>query len=130
GIRPASELVGLGVTGPALRAAGVDYDLRKAAPYSGYQHFDFQVPTGTVGDAYDRYTMRVREMRESCRIIEQALDGLPEGPYIADDRKVVLPPREELATSMEALIHPFNLVPHAFPVPAAQPYPPLDTPPP
>jgi NADH-quinone oxidoreductase subunit D len=122
GILPPSELVALGVTGPALRAAGVDYDLRKAAPYSGYQHFDFQVPTGTAGDAYDRYLMRVREMRESCRIIEQALDGLPEGPYIADDRKVVLPPREELATSMEALIHHFKLVTEGFRVPAGEAY--------
>jgi NADH-quinone oxidoreductase subunit D len=122
GVLPPSELVALGVTGPALRAAGVDYDLRKAAPYSGYQHFDFQVPTGTAGDAYDRYLMRVREMRESCRIIEQALDGLPEGPYIADDRKVVLPPREELATSMEALIHHFKLVTEGFRVPAGEAY--------
>jgi NADH-quinone oxidoreductase subunit D len=122
GILPPSELVALGVTGPALRAAGVDYDLRKAAPYSGYQHFDFQVPTGTAGDAYDRYLMRVREMRESCRIIEQALDGLPEGPHIADDRKVVLPPREELATSMEALIHHFKLVTEGFRVPAGEAY--------
>ena len=128
GILPASELVGLGVTGPALRAAGVDYDLRKAAPYSGYQHFDFQVPTGTVGDAYDRYTMRVREMRESCRIIEQALDGLPEGPHIADDRKVVLPPREELATSMEALIHHFKLVTEGFRVPAGEAYAAVESP--
>ena len=122
GILPPSELVALGVTGPALRAAGVDYDLRKAAPYSGYQHFDFQVPTGTAGDAYDRYLMRVREMRESCRIIEQALDGLPEGSHIADDRKVVLPPREELATSMEALIHHFKLVTEGFRVPAGEAY--------
>ena len=122
GTLPPSELVALGVTGPALRAAGVDYDLRKAAPYSGYQHFDFQVPTGTAGDAYDRYLMRVREMRESCRIIEQALDGLPEGPYIADDRKVVLPPRQELATSMEALIHHFKLVTEGFRVPAGEAY--------
>src|SRR5262245_12968792 len=128
GVLPAAELVGLGVTGPALRAAGVDYDLRKAAPYSGYQHFDFQVPTGTVGDAYDRYTMRVREMRESCRIIEQALDGLPEGPHIADDRKVVLPPREELATSMEALIHHFKLVTEGFRVPAGEAYAAVESP--
>src|SRR5690606_23458141 len=98
GILPADELINLGVTGPALRAAGVDLDLRKAAPYSSYEHFDFHVPLGTNGDAYDRYTVRIREMRESIRIIGQALDGLPEGRHIADDRKVVLPPRGELAT--------------------------------
>ena len=97
GVLPAEQLLDLGVTGPALRAAGVDLDLRKAAPYCGYEHFDFQVPLGTTGDAYDRYTVRMREMRESVRIIGQALDGMPEGSHIADDRKVVLPPRGELA---------------------------------
>jgi NADH-quinone oxidoreductase subunit D len=122
GILPPDELVALGVTGPALRAAGVDYDLRKAEPYSGYEHFSFQIPTGAVGDAYDRYMMRIREMRESVRIISQALDGMPEGPHIADDRKVVLPPRPELATSMEALIHHFKLVTEGFFVPAGEAY--------
>ena len=128
GILPANELVGLGVTGPALRAAGVDLDLRKAQPYSGYEHFDFQVPLGTNGDAYDRYLMRMREMRESCRLVEQALDGMPEGPYIADDRKVVLPPRPELATSMEALIHHFKLVTEGFRVPEGEVYVPVESP--
>ena len=80
GVLPADELINLGVTGPALRAAGVDLDLRKTTPYSGYEHFDFQVPLGVNGDAYDRYALRVREMRESVRIIGQALDGMPEGP--------------------------------------------------
>ncbi len=122
GILPADELIGLGVTGPPLRAAGVDLDLRKAQPYSGYEHFDFQVPLGTVGDAYDRYSIRVREMRESVRIMEQALDGMPEGPHIADDRKVVLPPRGELASSMEALIHHFKLVTEGFRVPEGEVY--------
>ena len=102
------------ITGPALRAAGVDLDLRKARPYSGYEHFDFNVPVGTNGDAYDRYLVRLREMRESVRIIEQCLDGMPEGSHIADNRKVVLPPRGELATSMEALIHHFKLVTEGF----------------
>ena len=122
GVLPAEQLIDLGVTGPALRAAGVDLDLRKTAPYSGYEHFDFNVPLGTRGDAYDRYTVRIREMRESVRIIGQALDGMPEGGHIADNRKVVLPPRGELATSMEALIHHFKLVTEGFRVPEGEAY--------
>jgi NADH-quinone oxidoreductase subunit D len=122
GILPPERLLDLGVTGPALRAAGVDLDLRKTTPYSGYEHFDFNVPLGVSGDAYDRYSVRIREMRESVRIIGQALDGMPEGPHIADDRKVVLPPRAELATSMEALIHHFKLVTEGFRVPAGEAY--------
>jgi NADH-quinone oxidoreductase subunit D len=128
GVLPADRLIGLGVTGPALRAAGVEHDLRRAEPYSGYEHFDFAVPTGAVGDAYDRYAVRIREMRESCRIIEQALDGMPEGPHIADDRKVVLPPRSELAHSMEALIHHFKLVTEGFTVPPGEVYVPVESP--
>jgi NADH-quinone oxidoreductase subunit D len=122
GVLTADELIGLGVTGPALRAAGVGLDLRKANPYCGYEHFDFDVPTATDGDVYARFTVRMREMRESVTIIEQALDGLPEGRHIADDRKVVLPPREELAVSMEALIHHFKLVTEGFTVPAGEVY--------
>ena len=122
GSLPADQLIDLGITGPALRAAGVDLDLRKARPYSGYEHFDFSVPVGTNGDAYDRYLVRLREMRESVRIIEQCLDGMPEGPHIAENRKVVLPPRSELAASMEALIHHFKLVTEGFSVPAGEAY--------
>jgi NADH-quinone oxidoreductase subunit D len=128
GVLPADQLINLGVTGPALRAAGVDLDLRKEAPYSGYEHFDFQVPLGARGDAYDRYSVRVREMRESVRIIGQALDGMPEGSHIADDRKVVLPPRAELATSMEALIHHFKLVTEGFRVPEGEAYATVESP--
>jgi NADH-quinone oxidoreductase subunit D len=128
GVLPPDQLIDLGVTGPALRAAGVDLDLRKAAPYSGYEHFDFQVPLGTNGDAYDRYLVRMREIRESVKIIEQALDGMPEGPHIADDRKVVLPPRAELMTSMEALIHHFKLVSEGFKVPKGETYVPVESP--
>jgi NADH-quinone oxidoreductase subunit D len=128
GILPVDELIGLGVTGPALRAAGVAHDLRKAEPYSGYEHFDFDVPVATAGDVYARYTIRIREMRESVRIIEQALDGIPEGRHIADDRKVVLPPREELAVSMEALIHHFKLVTEGFHVPAGEVYAAVESP--
>jgi NADH-quinone oxidoreductase subunit D len=122
GTLPTDQLIDLGITGPALRATGIDLDLRKARPYSGYEHFDFNVPVGTNGDAYDRYLVRLREMRESVRIIEQCLDGMPEGAHISDNRKVVLPPRGELATSMEALIHHFKLVTEGFTVPEGEAY--------
>ena len=128
GVLPAEELLALGVTGPTLRAAGIPHDLRKVAPYSGYEHFQFDVPTSTKGDSFARYLVRVQEMRESLRIIEQVLDGLPEGPVISDDRKVVLPPREELAYSMEALIHHFKLVSEGFKVPAGEAYAAIESP--
>jgi NADH-quinone oxidoreductase subunit D len=115
-------LLGLGVTGPLLRAAGNPWDLRKAQPYSSYDHFDFKIPVGTVGDNYDRYRVRHAEIYESVKIIEQALDGLPEGSHITTDRKVALPPRHELATSMEALIHHFKLVTEGFRVPPGEVY--------
>ncbi|HWF53591.1 MAG TPA: NADH dehydrogenase (quinone) subunit D [Solirubrobacteraceae bacterium] len=121
-------LLQLGVTGPLLRAAGVPWDLRKAAPYCSYDHFDFKVPIGTVGDNYDRYRVRHAELYESVKIIEQALDGLPEGPFITTDRKVALPPRHELATSMEALIHHFKLVTEGFRVPPGEAYYPIESP--
>src|SRR3954449_10304190 len=121
-------LLDLGVTGPLLRASGNPWDLRKAAPYSSYDHFDFRIPVGTIGDNYDRYRVRMAEMRESLKIIEQALDGLPEGAYISDDRKYALPPRHELATSMEALIHHFKLVTEGFRVPPGEAYYPIEGP--
>jgi NADH-quinone oxidoreductase subunit D len=124
----AERLLELGVTGPLLRAAGNPFDLRKAAPYSSYDHFDFKIPVGTIGDHYDRYRVRLAEMRESLRIIEQALDGLPEGPYITQNRKVALPPRDELATSMEALIHHFKLVTEGFRVPPGETYAAIESP--
>jgi NADH-quinone oxidoreductase subunit D len=122
GVVPRQRLLDLGVTGPLLRAAGEPWDLRKVDPILAYGDFDFQIPVGTVGDGHDRYRVRVQEMRESVRIVEQALDGLPEGPWIADDRKVVLPPRDELSTSMEALIHHFKLVTEGFRVPPGEAY--------
>ena len=122
GVVPRERLLELGVTGPLLRAAGEPWDLRKVTPYEAYGELEFAIPIGTVGDGYDRYRVRVQEMRESVRIIEQALDGLPEGPWIADDRKVVLPPRDELSTSMEALIHHFKLVTEGFRVPPGEAY--------
>jgi NADH-quinone oxidoreductase subunit D len=121
-------LLELGVTGPLLRAAGNPWDLRKAQPYSSYDDFDFKIPIGQRGDNYDRFAVRMQEMKESVRIIEQALDGLPEGPWIADDRKVVLPPRHELATSMEALIHHFKLVTEGYRVPPGEVYYPIEGP--
>jgi NADH-quinone oxidoreductase subunit D len=130
GVTPldAETLLGLGVTGPLLRAAGNPWDLRKAMPYSSYEDFDFHIPIGTEGDNYDRFFVRIAEIRESVRIIEQALDGLPEGPWITEDRKVALPPRHELATSMEALIHHFKLVTEGFRVPPGEVYYPIESP--
>jgi NADH-quinone oxidoreductase subunit D len=122
------SLLDLGVTGPLLRAAGNPWDLRKAMPYSSYEDFRFAIPVGTKGDNYDRFAVRMQEMKESVKIIEQALDGLPEGAWIADDRKVVLPPRHELATSMEALIHHFKLVTEGFRVPPGEVYYPIEGP--
>ena len=114
GIVSRERLLELGVTGPLLRAAGEPWDLRKAFDYLAYPEMDFKIPVGTVGDNYDRYRVRVAEMVESTRIVEQALDALPEGPFIADDRKYVLPPRSELSTSMESLIHHFKLVTEGY----------------
>jgi NADH-quinone oxidoreductase subunit D len=128
GVVSRQRLLDLGVTGPLLRAAGEPWDLRKVDPSLAYADFDFRIPVGTVGDGYDRYRVRVQEMRESVRIVEQALDGLPEGPWIADDRKVVLPPRDELSTSMEALIHHFKLVTEGFRVPPGEAYYPVEGP--
>jgi NADH-quinone oxidoreductase subunit D len=128
GVVDEQTLLGFGVTGPLLRAAGNPWDLRKAEPYCSYDHFDFAIPVGTVGDNYDRYKVRMAEMRESTRIIEQALADLPGGDYIASDRKYVLPPRHELATSMEALIHHFKLVTEGFRVPPGEAYFPIESP--
>ena len=124
----AETLLAHGVTGPLLRAAGNPWDLRKAAPYCSYEHFDFKIPVGTVGDNWDRMIVRILEIKECCRIVDQALDGLPEGPFITPDRKYALPPRHELATSMEALIHHFKLVTEGFRVPPGEAYYPIESP--
>jgi NADH-quinone oxidoreductase subunit D len=124
----AETLLSLGVTGPLLRAAGNPWDLRKADPYCSYEDFEFKIPVGTVGDNYDRFAVRLAEIYESVKIITQALDGLPEGPHITTDRKVALPPRHELATSMEALIHHFKLVTEGFRVPPGEAYFPIESP--
>ena len=111
-----------GVTGPILRASGVDWDLRKKRPYMGYEQYDFEVPVRTEGDNYARYLVRVQEMRESLKIVEQALDKLPMGPVRSSNRKFVPPPRSEIGTSMEALIHHFKLWTEGFDAPKASIY--------
>jgi NADH-quinone oxidoreductase subunit D len=128
GIVDRQTLIDLNVTGPLLRAAGDPWDLRKAHPYSSYDKFDFKIPVGTVGDNYDRFRVRHAEIYQSVKIIEQAIDGLPEGEHITPDRKVALPPRHELATSMEALIHHFKLVTEGFRVPPGEAYYPIEGP--
>ena len=122
------RLLELGVTGPLLRAAGEPWDLRKTDPYLVYGDLDFKVPIGTIGDGWDRFKCRVQEMRESARIVAQAVEALPEGPWISDDRKYVLPPRHELSTSMEALIHHFKLVTEGYRVPPGEAYYPIESP--
>jgi NADH-quinone oxidoreductase subunit D len=124
----ADDAIALGQSGPMIRASGVDWDLRKREPYLAYDEVDFDVPTRATGDTYDRFKVRLLEMRESVRIVEQCLDGMPEGPWIADDRKVVLPPRHELHTSMESLIHHFKLVTEGYRVPEGEVYVPVESP--
>jgi len=111
-----------GVTGPMLRASGVNWDLRKVRPYMGYEQYDFNVPIRTEGDTFARYIVRIEEMRESLKIVEQALNKLPLGPVRSDNRKFVPPPRSELGVSMEALIHHFKLWTEGFPAPNASVY--------
>ncbi len=117
-----------GVTGPMLRASGVNWDLRKARPYMGYEQYDFNVPTATEGDTYARYIVRVQELRESLKIVEQALNKLPMGPVRSDNRKFVTPPRSEIGVSMESLIHHFKLWTDGFPAPKASVYSAIESP--
>jgi NADH-quinone oxidoreductase subunit D len=122
GLLSAADAIALGQSGPVLRASGVDWDLRRDKPYLAYHDVEFGVPVYPNGDVYDRYRVRMDEMRESVRIVEQCLEGMPEGPWIADDRKVVLPPRHELHTSMESLIHHFKIVTEGYRVPEGEVY--------
>jgi NADH-quinone oxidoreductase subunit D len=122
GLLSAEDAIALGQSGPVLRASGVDWDLRKAEPYLAYADVEFDVPVYDGGDVYDRYRVHIDEMRQSVRIIEQCLERMPGGPWIADDRKVVLPPREELHTSMESLIHHFKIVTEGYRVPEGEVY--------
>lgn len=107
GVLSREDALDFNVTGPCLRGSGVEWDLRKAHPYGGYENFQFDVPVGTVGDCYDRYLCRMEEMRQSVRIIEQALDNLPDGPINVDDPKIILPPKRGVMTKMEDLINQF-----------------------
>ena len=117
-----------GVTGPMLRASGVNWDLRKARPYMGYEQYDFNVPVLTEGDTYARYLVRVQELRESLKIVKQALNKLPIGPVKSDNRKFVPPPRSEIGVSMEALIHHFKLWTEGFSAPKASIYSAIESP--
>lgn len=117
-----------GVTGPTLRASGVNWDLRKARPYSGYEQYDFNVPVRTEGDTFARYIVHIDELRESLKIVEQALNQLPKGPVQSRNRKFVPPPRAEIGVSMEALIHHFKLWTEGFPAPKASIYSAVESP--
>ena len=110
----AEDALGMGLTGPMLRGSGIDWDLRRDRPYSGYEAYEFEVPTSDTGDCYGRFIIRLEEMRQSVRILEQAVDNLPSGLYRSNNRKVTLPPRAELDVSMEALIHHFKLMTEGF----------------
>ncbi len=114
GVLSGIDALALGVTGASLRASGIPYDVRKAFPYSGYENYDFKLITASNGDVYDRYRVRMAEMRESVKIAQQALDNLPDGPYATSDRKVWPPPKEEITYSMESLIHHFKLWTEGF----------------
>jgi NADH-quinone oxidoreductase subunit D len=122
------DMLDLGVTGPMIRAAGMPLDIRKTEPYSSYDQFDFKVATRTENDAYARYRVRLDEMRESARIITQALEGMPNGPWQADAPHVVLPDREKMKTQMEALIYHFKIVTEGFRVPAGEVYQAIESP--
>jgi NADH-quinone oxidoreductase subunit D len=122
------DAIAMGATGPTLRGSGVDIDLRRDAPYSGYENFKFKVPVSTGGDVWARYVCRVQELRESIGIVQQALAGMPEGPTKADAPKVVLPDREKMKTQMEALIYHFKIITEGFTVPAGEVYQAVESP--
>ena len=128
GIISADDALDLGVSGPALRACGIDWDLRRDNPYSSYEKFSFNVPVRTEGDVYARYMLRMAEMRESMKIVEQALDGLPEGSIRADSPGVIMPEREKMKTEMEALIYHFKIVTEGFLVPPGEVYQAVESP--
>lgn len=128
GVVPLEDLLDLGVTGPLIRAAGMQWDIRKSEPYSSYEKFDFEIPVRTENDVYARYRIRLEEMRQSARIIKQALEGMPEGPWQADSPGIVLPEREKMKTQMEALIYHFKIVTEGFRVPAGEAYQVIESP--
>jgi NADH-quinone oxidoreductase subunit D len=118
----AEDALDYSLSGPMLRGSGVNYDVRKANPYSGYENFDFEVPLGKKGDAYDRYLIRIEEMKQSLRIIQQAIDGMPEGPYRAHVPGVVLPPKEDVLYKMESMIFHFKIITEGFTAPCGSVY--------
>jgi NADH-quinone oxidoreductase subunit D len=122
GVLSGEDALSLGASGPIARASGVAFDLRKSNPYSSYEDFDFKIPVGKRGDVYDRFLVRIAEMHESLKIVQQAIDGLPEGPYNTSDRKIVPPPRHELDNSMESLIHHFKLFTEGYHPPVGEAY--------
>jgi len=122
------DMLDLGVTGPMLRAAGVDYDARKKHPYSSYEKFDFKVATRTENDVYARYLCRLEEMRQSAKIIRQVVDGIPPGRHVADVPNMTLPDREKMKTQMEALIYHFKIVTEGYRVPAGEVYQVIESP--
>ncbi len=122
GIISKADAIDFGLSGPNLRGSGVDFDVRKAHPYLCYKDFDFQIPIGSVGDCYDRYLVRQEEMRQSLRIIRQAIDKLPGGPINIPDGKTVLPPKDKVLTGMEELIHQFMLVTQGVNAPKGEVY--------
>jgi NADH-quinone oxidoreductase subunit D len=124
----AEDAIALGASGPTLRGSGIDIDLRRDMPYSGYENFKFKVPVGKEGDVFDRYMCRVRELRESIGIVKQALDGMPSGPIKANAPKVVLPDREKMKTEMEALIYHFKIITEGFQVPEGEVYQAVESP--
>lgn len=128
GVVEPEEALALGMSGPSLRGSGVNWDLRKAMPYSGYENYDFSVPLGDHGDVYDRFYIRIEEMRESVKIIQQAVKRLPKGPFRTQNRKFAPPPRAELGRSMEAVIHHFKLWTEGFSLPDEEVYVAIESP--
>jgi NADH-quinone oxidoreductase subunit D len=124
----ADEAIAWGLSGPSLRGSGVDWDIRKNQPYSSYDKFDFKVPTRPEGDVYARYLVRLEEMRQSLRIVQQAMEGLPEGPVKANAPHIVLPDRESMKTSIEALIYHFKIVTEGFHPPIGEVYQAIESP--
>jgi len=124
----AEDAIALGASGPTLRGSGVDFDLRRDMPYTGYENFKFNVPVAKEGDVFARYMCRVRELRESISIVQQAVDGMPQGPIKADAPKIVLPEREKMKTQMEALIYHFKIITEGFAVPQGEVYQAVESP--
>jgi len=122
GVISAEDAIDIGITGPALRGSGVDWDLRRDIPYAGYENYQFKVPVGEKCDTYDRYKVRLVEMRESCKIVTQALDRLKAGPVLADSPQVCYPPKESVYNSIEGLIHHFKIASEGYPVPEGEVY--------